>query len=212
MKNQSDQKLIADYLEGGEKSLEILIGRHLRPVYSFICRWVGNPRDAEDITQEVFARAWRNLKKPVLGFSRGFNPEKGNFKTWIFGIARNASIDFLRKSRSASGERKEMPFSEFSARSASVFGGDDNSVKPIEDAIADPAPLPSEIFERLDAGRLLASALEKLSPEHRMVLYLRYNDHFNFREISESLGEPLNTIKSRHRRAVAMLKRILAGQ
>jgi RNA polymerase sigma-70 factor (ECF subfamily) len=155
MENSSDRKLIADYLKGDEKSLEILIGRYLRPVYGFICRWVGNPRDAEDITQEVFVKAWRNLKRPVLGFSRGFDPRKGNFRTWIFGIARNASIDFLRKTRSASGGKKEIPLSEFS---------DPEGGNAVADTIADPGPLPSEFFERVDASRVLAAALEKLSP------------------------------------------------
>jgi RNA polymerase sigma factor (sigma-70 family) len=56
---------------------------------------------------------------------------------------------------------------------------------------------------------MLSSAMKILSPKYRMVLFLRYNDHLNFREIAESLDESINTIKSRHRRAMIMLKRFL---
>ncbi len=92
----SDQKLIANYLAGDEKSLEILINRYLRPIYSFVYRHVGNGEVAEDITQEVFVKVWRNLKK--------FDQNK-SFKTWIFTIAKNTSFDFFKK-------KKAIPFSE----------------------------------------------------------------------------------------------------
>ena len=184
MLERSDEKLVAEYLKGDEKSLEILIKQYLKPTYSFVYRYLGNASDAEDITQEVFVRMWRNIKK--------FDQQK-NFKTWIFSIAKNASIDFLRK-------KKTIPFSEFENEE----GGN-----AIVDTLVDPAPLPDEIIERADMVHLLTSALEKLSPKYRMVLFLRYNDHFTFREIAESLGEPLHTIKSRHRRALIALKEIL---
>jgi len=75
MKNYSDRKLIADYLKGDEKSLEILIQQYLKPIYNFVYRYAGNAQDAEDITQDVFVKVWRNLKKfdrqkaSGLGFS-----------------------------------------------------------------------------------------------------------------------------------------------
>lgn len=184
MLERNDEKLVAEYLKGDEKSLEILIKQYLKPIYSFVYRYVGDTADAEDITQEAFVRMWRNIKK--------FDQQK-NFKTWIFSIAKNASIDFLRK-------KKAIPFSEFENEE----GGN-----AIIDTLVDPAPLPDEIIERADMVHLLTSALEKLSPKYRMVLFLRYNDHFTFREIAESLSEPLHTIKSRHRRALIVLKEIL---
>ena len=89
---KKEEQLVRDYLKGDENSLEILIGQYLKPIYSFIYRYVGNASEAEDITQEVFVRVWKNLKK--------FDQNK-KFKTWIFGIAKNASIDWLRKKISA---------------------------------------------------------------------------------------------------------------
>lgn len=194
-----DQQLIADYLAGDEKSLEILFSRYTRSIYSFIYRYIGASKDAEDVSQEVFVKAWRNLKK----FDQG-----KSFKTWIFSIAKNSAIDFLKK-------KKAIPFSAFSTRGVfprrihlgrrSVLGGENEN-------FVDTSPLPPELFEKAEIAQILNTALEKLSPQYRMVLFLRYNDHFTFREIAESLGEPLHTIKSRHRRALTALRSFITDK
>lgn len=90
MQNYSDEQLIARYLKGDEESLEFLIKKYLQPIYNFVCRYVDNEGNAKDITQEIFVKVWKNLKK--------FD-QKRNFKTWIFSIAKNASIDFLKKEK-----------------------------------------------------------------------------------------------------------------
>lgn len=184
MEKRYDEKLVHDYIAGEETALETLIKRYLKHIYSFVCRYVGNGKDAEDITQEVFLRMWKNIKK--------FDTQK-KFKTWLFNIAKNASIDFLKKKR-------DIPFSFFE---------NETGRNVLIENIKDSAALPTELMQRADTANLLNAAMKKLSPEHRMVLFLRYNDHFNFREIGESLGESLHTIKSRHRRALIMLKKLL---
>lgn len=183
--NKSDQELISNYLDGDKESLEILIRSYLKPIYNFVYRYVGNRHEAEDITQEAFVKVWRNLKK--------FDQSK-SFKTWIFQIAKNTAFDILKK-------KKAIPFSEFE---------NEEGENMIIETLADPAKLPSELLEKADIAQMLNAALEQLSPNYRMVLFLRYNDHFNFREIAESLNESLNTIKSRHRRALIALKKLLA--
>ncbi len=185
MSVNSDQKLIADYLKGDEKSLEVLIHRYLKPIYSFVYRYVGNKHEAEDITQEAFIKVWKNLKK--------FDQSR-SFKTWIFSIAKNTAIDFLKK-------KKTVPFSEFE---------NEERKNTLIETLTDLSPLPQEILEKKDISQTLARAMEKLSPKYRMVLFLRYNDHFTFREIAESLGEPIDTVKSQHRRALIILKRLLS--
>lgn len=183
--NRSDEQLVADYLRGDEKSLELLVERYLKVIYSFVYRYVGNGQDANDITQNVFMKAWRNLKK--------FDQQK-SFKTWIFAIAKNTAFDHLKK-------KKAIPFSEFE---------NEEGENMITETLADPSPLPNELLERAGMRQMLTSAMETLAPKYRMVLFLRYNDHFNFREIAESLGEPENTIRSRHRRGLIMLKKLLS--
>lgn len=187
MANNNDQFLIEEYLQGNEKSLEILILTYLKPIYSFAYRYVGSAQDAEDITQNVFIKVWRHIKR--------FDQNK-SFKTWVFTIAKNTAIDFLKK-------KKAIPFSEFE---------NEEGENMITETLADPSPLPQELLEKAGMAQILNSAMEKLSPKYRMVLFLRYNDHFNFREIAESLGESLHTITARHRRALIKLREILAEQ
>lgn len=182
--DRSDEQLVFDYLRGDEKSLEILFSRYTKSIYSFVYRYIGGGAEVEDIAQRIFINVWRSLKK--------FERNK-SFKTWIFSIAKNAAIDFLKK-------KKTIPFSEFE-------NGDGKNV--FVETLSDPAPLPQELLERSDMARILNLAMEKLSPQYRMVLFLRYNDHFNFREIAETLGEPLDTITSRHRRALIKLRELL---
>jgi len=184
MRELSDKELIISYLKGDEKSIEFLIDRYLKPIYSFVFRFIGDSTEAEDITQEVFVRMWKNIKK--------YDQER-SFKTWIFSIAKNASIDFLKK-------KKAIPFSKFE---------NEEGENSLIDKLIVSNPLPSEIFEQNNIGSMLSSALKELLPKDRMILFLRYNDHFTFKEIAESLGEPLNTIKSRHRRALIRLKKLL---
>jgi RNA polymerase sigma-70 factor, ECF subfamily len=95
MENLTDSQLINAYLKGKKDALDILINRYLKLVYTFIFRLVGNAADAEDITQEVFVKVWRNLKQ--------FDQQK-SFKPWIFRIAKNACVDFWRR-------RKNIAFS-----------------------------------------------------------------------------------------------------
>ncbi|MBA3046881.1 RNA polymerase sigma factor [Patescibacteria group bacterium] len=184
MLNSSDEQLIAKYLLGDEKSLEILIKRYLKSIYGFACRYAGNAQDAEDITQEVFIKIWRNLKK--------FDQQK-SFKTWIFSIAKNTSIDWLKK-------KKAMPFSNFENKKGENL---------IANTLADSALLPDKIFELSDAARMLNAAVGQLAPKYRAVLLFYYNGCFNFREIAETFGESVNTVKSRHRRALLLLKKLV---
>jgi len=195
MSDLNDGQLVLGYLKGDDESLVVLIKRYLKPIYNFICRYVRNGAEAEDIAQEVFLRVWKNIKK--------FDREK-KFKTWIFSIAKNAALDFIKK-------KKAMPFSDFSSKGGSAFGGtDEEGENIIENSIADTELLPSEVLERADIARILNEALEKLSPKYRAVLFLYYNENFNFREIAEILGEPIDTVKSRQRRALIMLKKLLS--
>ncbi|MFA5129029.1 MAG: sigma-70 family RNA polymerase sigma factor [Patescibacteria group bacterium] len=181
MENNSDEKLIRQYLKGDKESLEILVKKYLKPVYSFVRYLVGDDISAEDITQEVFVRAWKNLKKFDI---------KKNFKTWIFSIAKNAAVDYLRK-------KKAVPFSAFD---------NDDGGNMIAETLTDPAPLPSETTEQADTAHLLRAAMKNLSENHQTVLYLKYYSCLTFKKISELTGVPLHTAKSRHRRALAALR------
>lgn len=178
---QSDKELISNYFKGDEQSFAVLVGRYLDIVYKFTFRYLGNAGDAEDVTQEVFVKAWRHIKK--------FDPEK-NFLTWLLAIAKNTAIDVLRK-------KKPMSFVDF----------EDENGLGLAEIVPDIADLPEDVFEKKELKIKVEAALAKLPPHYRMVIYLHYADHLNLSEIAESLGESVNTIKSRYRRGLLMLKK-----
>ncbi len=187
MTNEDEKILIKKYLqESDEKSLEFLIQAYLKPIYGFVFRYAGNPDDAEEITQETFVKVWRHLKK--------FDHNK-SFKTWLFSIAKNTALDFVKR-------KKTIPFSAFDQE-----GEDGENL--LAETLADPAPLPLEILEQEGIAQMLESATSRLSPKYQMILFLHYQGHFTFQEISEILDEPIDTIKSRHRRALIILRKLL---
>ncbi len=179
----TNEKLVSQYRRGDEEALEILIKQNLKPIYNFVFRYVRDVSDADDITQEVFVKMWRNIKK--------FDVRK-KFKNWLFTIARNTAIDFLRK-------KKVIPFSEFEKQD----GGS------IIDTLIDTAPLPDKIFEHKNLRQTIYAAVGKLSAKYQTVLLLYYKQQLNFSEIAESLNQSINTVKSNHRRALISLKKIL---
>lgn len=179
-----DQQLISDGLSGDEEAITFLIDRHLKSVFNFIYRLVGKSKDAEDITQETFVKMWRNLKK---------YRHSDNFKTWLFTIARNTAIDWMRK-------KKSVAFSDFE---------NEEGENLFTDNLRDPEPLPDEIFAKAEEKNLLREKLDSLSPSHREIIFLYYTEHLTFSEIGAILGKSLNTVKSRHRRALMELRKLL---
>jgi RNA polymerase sigma-70 factor (ECF subfamily) len=182
--DKSDEDLIADYLAGDKGAFDELTRRHLKPVYSFALRFLGQKEEAEDIAQETFVKAWSNLAK--------YNAQKSSFKTWVLRIARNASIDFLRK-------KKHIPLSQFEHEGENVLA----------ETVPDAAPLAEELFAKGEDSASLARALQVLPPRHRELFVLYYTNELTFEQIGEMLGEPANTVKSRHRRALLTLRKHL---
>ena len=126
---------------------------------------------------------WKNLKK--------YRKEE-NFRTWIFSIARNAAIDFLRK-------KKSIIFSDL----------ENESGIPAEEIFENSEPLPDEIISFAEDKKILDKLMNKLPLFYREVLFLYYNNNFTFDEIGKIMNKPLNTVKSQHRRALIELKRLL---
>jgi RNA polymerase sigma-70 factor (ECF subfamily) len=184
MDNISDEKLVGEYLDGDEKALEELVRRYLKSIYNFSLRFAGNSSSVEDITQDVFVKVWKNLKK--------FDRTK-SFKAWIFKIAKNTALDYLR-------QKKILVFSELENEDE-----ENNSL----DNIPDLAPLPDEIFDRQNLKEELLAAIDKLPLKYKMVVTLHGLEELTFLEISEILDEPLNTVKSRYRRGLLLVREIL---
>ncbi len=183
MDERTDEDLVAAYMAGEEDAFSLLAQRHLKGVYSFAYRLIGDQHAAEDITQETFLKIWKALKKYDQGSSR--------FKTWMLRITRNSVIDFLRK-------RKNLILSHFE---------DEEGQNPLIDNVTDESKLPDELFAEKEDAEILARAVEQLTLKHREILTLHYTNGLTFDEISSILGEPQNTVKSRHHRALLTLRK-----
>lgn len=184
MKEYEDQNLVKEYIKGNKTSLNFLIEKYFRQIYNFVHHYTYNNDEAEDITQEVFVKVWKNIKK---------YKENKSFKVWLYTIAKNTAIDFLRK-------KKSLNFSDFEK--------DDNSNDFLEN-IKDEKLISDEILEKKDLANTLNNAIEKLSIKYKTVLLLHHVEEMTFKEISQISKESIDTIKSRYRRALIMLKDLL---
>jgi RNA polymerase sigma factor (sigma-70 family) len=178
-----DITLIRRYHAGEQGAFDELVANHLDAVYSFVARYVGGNDEAEDIVQDVFIKVWKNLRRFDLN---------RNFRTWLFTIAKNTALDWLKK-------KKAVHFSELASGDES--GPSFEEMLPSEDL------LPSELFDQSLSHDVLATALATLPPDYRAVVLLRLDSQLTFREIAETLDKPLNTVKSHYRRAVSLLRR-----
>ncbi len=175
--SESDETLMVRLMEGSVPAFETLYERHAGRIRVFIQRFIGDRDSADDLTQEVFLKVYRNPK--------AFDP-RGRFLTWIYAVSRNACIDFLRLKRLPS-----VPIGS--------SGKDDG------DHVAEPAtPLHyGPEFEALQSefeGRV-REVLSTLSVKLREVFVLCAVQGLSYEDAAEVIGCPVKTVSSRLSRA-----------
>lgn len=183
---RTDEQLAEAFVAGDDASFEALVARYGGPIYAFILRMVGRPEDADDLAQDVFVQ----LLKSLPGAREGLP-----LRPWVYVIARNKCLDFLKRKR-------PLLFSAL---------GDPDSEESVADRVADAGPLPDELAERADLRALLADAIEALPPKYRQVVALRYSSDLTFAEMGAVLGLPENTVKTHFQRAKVCLRERLNG-
>ena len=147
----------------GEETMRSLYRTYGRELYGFAVNCLGDRGLAEEVVQDVFTRVWRHADT--------FDPEKASFRTWMYGIARNAIIDLERR-------RSVRPGLAPRPEDADELASDD-------------------AIERALLGWQVAAALERLTPEHRQVIRLAHFQGLRLREIADLIGVPVGTVKSR---------------
>lgn len=177
----SDQELIGEYRGGRKEALEELIARYLKPVYGFILRLCGDAPTAEDLTQETFLKCWKSLNS--------YKTER-SFKTWLFTIAHHTTVDALRR-------KKTLSFSELENEDSDSF----------VDTLEDPAAGPDTLLDGSETAAEVQRVLAALPPLYREVLLLHDGEGMTFEEIGRVIKAPMNTVKSRYRRAVSLFKK-----
>ena len=182
----ADTQLVERCMTGEESAWEDLVKVHTRRVYSICYRFTGSDSEAQDLTQEVFLRIFRNLKS--------FRSGEGSFQVWLGRLTRNLLIDHYRRTRperSTESIEEQLPMLEertaMSARTDGMLAG-------------------------REASELLQKGLEKLSPELRETVILRDLEELEYREIAQVLQVPEGTVKSRLNRGRAELARVLRRQ
>jgi len=179
----ADSQLVERCLTGQDAAWEDLVKLHTRRVYSICYRFTNSDAEAQDLTQDVFMRVFKNLKS--------FRSGEGLFVVWLTRLTRNLLIDHYRRTR-------------MDRATESI----EDQVKVLEET-ATPLSRTDRMLAGREASEILQGALQKLSPELRETVILRDIEEMEYREIAQVLNVPEGTVKSRLNRGRAELARIL---
>jgi len=184
-----DFKLIDMAVGGDDKAYAKLLQRYKRPVYHMILRMVRNVDDAEDLTIESFAKSFRSLHK----FKKDFT-----FSTWLFRIATNNTIDFIRKKK-LNTLSIENTYTDDDGQSVSLDIEDEN-LNPQEEAIKGQREELMQVFVNMLPGK------------YQKLVRLRYFNELSYEEIAEELDAPLGTVKAQLHRARELMYDIVKNK
>jgi len=183
----TDLEAAEEARKGNQLAFRALVERHSRSVFRLAFRMTGNEQDAEDMVQETFLRAYKQLHR--------FDG-RAAFGTWLYRIAANCSLDLLRVRRT----RKEQSVT-------AATDGDEK--KTLLDTIASPAPDPERIARSGQLATMLEPALQQLSDTERTAFVLRHYEGHDIEEIAKVLGVNKGAAKHSVFRAVQKLRRVL---
>ncbi len=187
-KAQRDYKLVQQALgDGNQQAYAELLKNYRDSLYFMMLKMTGNPTDAEDLTIEAFGKAFKNLSHYSTDFA---------FSTWLFRIAANNCIDFLRKTR-----RIQFADEGFSSEEE----GKTDYPSNIPSATLDPE---EKIIEKQKIA-LMHEVVEKLKPHYRNLIELRYFKEWSYEEIATELNLPIGTVKAQLFRAREFLFQVL---
>jgi len=178
--------------EGDQKAYANLMGRYRDSVNYVLLKMVHNIEDAEDLTIEAFAKAFKKLDR--------YDPQY-SFSTWLYKIAINSAIDFIRRQkREKSSAKKTVSIDE-------PFSNKDGDV--VEINIQANTLDPEEKYMKEQRKNLVREVVDTLSPRYRTLIELRYFKELSYQEISDELEQPIGTIKAQLFRAREVLNNIL---
>ena len=179
-----DRRLIAECLGGRRTAFEELVRRYQDRLYNTVYRLVDNAEDAQDVVQDAFLSAYQALDR-FKGDSQFF--------TWLYRIAFNTAISMKRKQRVA-------------LRLGRGRDEHDSGTEPLD---ASDFSRPGHALERAEQERDVQSALNRLSPDHRLVLILKDMEELKYETIADMLELPIGTVRSRIHRARMELRTLL---
>jgi len=183
-KAKLDVELVQQAINGDQRAYAELMERYRDAIYYMLVKMVNNASDAEDLTIEAFGKAFKNIRQYTANFA---------FSTWLFKIASNNAIDFMRKKKLNNVSIDETLR--------------DTDAMPLNIRSEQPTPEESMISEQKVA--MLRSIVAKLKPRYRKLVELRYFYEYTYEEISAEMGLPIGTVKAQLFRARELLQNIL---
>ncbi len=186
-KAKVDFYLVKDALENGnQKAYAELMERYRDSIYFMMLKMVKNKDDADDLTIEAFGKAFKRLYQYSSQFA---------FSTWLFKIASNNCIDYLRKNNN----------NTFSIdKNIDTNDGGEMQVEMRSDSLT-----PEEKIIKKEKIKLMRIVVEKLKPRYRQLIELRYFEELSYEEIAEKLEMPIGTVKAQLFRAREFLQEIM---
>jgi RNA polymerase sigma-70 factor (ECF subfamily) len=183
-KAQRDFFLVKRATQGDQRAFAELMDRYRDAIYYMLLKMVNNASDAEDLTIEAFGKAFKNISQYAPNYA---------FSTWLFKIATNNCIDFIRKKK---------------ASHISLDHTDEEHERASIDIQA-PVMDPEESLINEQKIKLMRSVVSKLKPRYRKLIELRYFNELSYEEIAEELELPIGTVKAQLFRARELLYNIL---
>lgn len=178
----TDGELIAKAIVGREDSFEELVRRYQRPIINYVFRMLGNYDAALDVTQEVFIKVYNSMTRYSAEYK---------FSTWLYKIAHNASIDYIRRHHT-------------NLQSLEVESEDGTYQVQYESKHLSP----EQERERSEWREEIATVVKRLPAGYRELILLRHTQDLSYDEIAEVTNLPLGTVKNRLFRAREMMREI----
>ena len=184
-KAKRDALLVTSALSGSQQAYSDLMGFYREPIYFTMLKMTKSPYDAEDLTIEAFGKAFKNLDKYTTDYA---------FSTWIFRIAINNCIDYMRR-KNCSPQCVDEDFVVF-----------ENACESNETG---PALTQEENFMRKERAQVMHWAVDQLRPKYRTLIELRYFQELSYEEIAQTLNISMSNVKIQLFRARYMLSAIM---
>lgn len=182
--------LVRRCMTGDQQAWQQLVVSQHRRIYAICYRFTGSACDAEDLTQDVFLKLYKNLES--------FDGQKGSFQTWITTLARNLLVDHFRRTRL-----------DRASDSLDASLTEDEDGPSMADRLADTRPSQEDHASGLELKVKIQHALAQLSPELREAVVLRDLEDMDYKDIAQVLRIPEGTVKSRISRGRGELARLL---